>query len=282
VYLEMGKFPECIADCDAAVEKGREMRADYKMVARAIARKGTALEKSGDMEGAIAMYNKALTEHRSADVLTKLRACEAGLKKKTEEAYFDVDKATEEKEKGNDHFKAFRFPEAVAAYTEALRRNPNDHKLYSNRAACYMKLGAFMEAKSDADKCIAMDPKFPKGYTRKGAVQFFMKEYDKAIKTYEEGLKHDPENSELQEGIKRCVEMINKGNRGELSEEEMKARQERAMSDPEIQEILGDPVMRQVLQDMQADPKAAQDHMKNPMVMGKIQKLVNAGILQIR
>jgi stress-induced-phosphoprotein 1 len=33
---------------------------------------------------------------------------------------------------------------------------------------------------------------------------------------------------------------------------------------------------------MQADPKAAQDHMKNPMVMGKIQKLVNAGILQIR
>ena len=76
------------------------------------------------------------------------------------------------------------------------------------------------------------------------------------MQTYEEGLKHDPENSELQEGIKRCVEMINKGNRGELSEEEMKARQERAMSDPEIQEILGDPVMRQVLQDMQVGASA--------------------------
>jgi stress-induced-phosphoprotein 1 len=79
-----------------------------QMVARAMARKGTALEKSGDMEGAIAMYNKALTEHRSADVLNKLRACEALLKKKTEEAYFDVDKANEEKEKGNEHFKASR------------------------------------------------------------------------------------------------------------------------------------------------------------------------------
>jgi hypothetical protein len=31
VYLEMGKFQECIADCDAAVEKGRELRADYKV-----------------------------------------------------------------------------------------------------------------------------------------------------------------------------------------------------------------------------------------------------------
>jgi stress-induced-phosphoprotein 1 len=77
--------------------------------------------------------------------------------------------------------------------------------------------------------------------------------WNERMQTYEEGLKHDPENSELQDGIKRCVEMINKGNRGELSEEEMKARQERAMADPEIQEILGDPVMRQVLSDMQVN-----------------------------
>ena len=38
----------------------------------------------------------------------------------------------------------------------------------------------------------------------------------------------------------------------------------------------------QVLSDFQESPKAAQDHMKNPMVMGKIQKLVNAGIVQVR
>lgn len=38
----------------------------------------------------------------------------------------------------------------------------------------------------------------------------------------------------------------------------------------------------QVLVDFQENPKAAQEHMKNPMVMNKIQKLVNAGIVQIR
>lgn len=38
----------------------------------------------------------------------------------------------------------------------------------------------------------------------------------------------------------------------------------------------------QVLIDFQENPKAAQEHTKNPMVMNKIQKLVSAGIVQIR
>jgi stress-induced-phosphoprotein 1 len=74
---------------------------------------------------------------------------------------------------------------------------------YSNRAACYTKLGALPEGLKDAEKCIELDPTFSKGYNRKGAVQFFMKEYDKAMETYQEGLKHDPHNQELLDGIKR-------------------------------------------------------------------------------
>jgi hypothetical protein len=40
----------------------------------------------------------------------------------------------------------------------------------------------------------------------------------------------------------------------------------RAMRDPEVQEIMADPLMRQILQDSQQDPRALVDHMKNPMV----------------
>lgn len=37
-----------------------------------------------------------------------------------------------------------------------------------------------------------------------------LQEYDKAIETYQEGLKHDPDNQELKEGLMRCVQAINK------------------------------------------------------------------------
>ncbi|PNT54068.1 hypothetical protein POPTR_001G119500v4 [Populus trichocarpa] len=286
VYLEMGKNAKCIKDCDKAVERGRELRSDFKMVARALTRKGTALAKmarcSKDYERAIETFQKALTEHRNPDTLKKLNDAEKAKKDLEQQEYFDPKLAEEEREKGNEYFKQQKYPEAVKHYTESLRRNPKDPKAYSNRAACYTKLGALPEGLKDAEKCIELDPTFSKGYTRKGAVQFFMKEYDKALETYQEGLKHDPHNQDLLDGVRRCVEQLNKASRGDLTPEELKERQAKAMQDPEIQNILSDPVMRQVLVDFQENPKAAQEHTKNPMVMSKIQKLVHAGIVQMR
>ncbi|KAI4315293.1 hypothetical protein L6164_028119 [Bauhinia variegata] len=286
VYLEMGKYEECIKDCDKAVERGRELRSDFKMIARALTRKGTALVKmakcSKDFEPAIETFQKALTEHRNPDTLKKLNDAEKAKKELEQEEYFDPKIADEERDKGNEFFKQQKYPEAVKHYTEAIRRNPKDHKAYSNRAACYTKLGALPEGLKDADKCIEFDPTFSKGYTRKGAIQFFMKEYDKALETYQEGLKHDSNNQELLDGIRRCVEQINKASRGDLSPDELKERQAKAMQDPEIQNILQDPVMRQVLTDFQENPKAAQEHTKSPMVMNKIQKLISAGIVQMK
>jgi stress-induced-phosphoprotein 1 len=223
-----------------------------------------------------------LTEHRNPDTLKKLNDAEKAKKELEQQEYFDPKIADEEREKGNDFFKQQNYPEAVRHYTEALKRNPKDPRVYSNRAACYTKLGALPEGLKDAEKCIELDPTFTKGYTRKGAIQFFMKEYDKAMLTYQEGLKHDPNNQELTDGIRRCVEQVNKAGRGDLTPEELQERQAKGMQDPEIQGILTDPIMRQVLIDFQENPSAAQNHLKNPQVMNKIQKLVNAGIVQIK
>jgi stress-induced-phosphoprotein 1 len=172
-----------------AVETGRSVHADYKLIAKALTRKGTALMKlaktSKDYEAAIEVFNKALTEHRNPDTLKKLNDAERVKKELEQQEYFDPTIADTEREKGNEFFKQDKYPEAVKHYTEAIKRNPSDPKVYSNRAACYTKLGALPEGLKDANKCIELDPTFVKGYSRKGAIQFFMKEYDKALETYQ-------------------------------------------------------------------------------------------------
>ena len=45
--------------------------------------------------------------------------------------------------------------------------------------------------------------------------------------------------------------------------------------------IMQDPVMSAILQQAQSDPAALQEHMKNPSVRAKVQKLVAAGVIRV-
>jgi stress-induced-phosphoprotein 1 len=167
---------------------------------------------------------------RNPETLQRLNETERALKKKQEEEYINMELCNEQKEEGNQFFKEQKFPEAIKCYTEAIARGPPSvneecYKLFSNRAACYTKLGALPEAEKDADRCIELKPDFAKGYSRKAHAQFLTKEYTKAMKTYELGLTHDPESAELKQGLQRCMQQLSAAGRGELSEEELKERQ---------------------------------------------------------
>ena len=54
------------------------------------------------------------------------------------------------------------------------------------------------------------------------------------------------------------------------------------MADPEIQAILSDPVIQQVLRDVQENPREGQKAMRDPGVAAKIEKLINAGVLRTK
>jgi len=76
VYLEMGKYDESIADCQKAVELGRQLRTDYKHIGKALQRLGNTYMKLEKYDLAVEAYNKSLTEDRTSDTLKLLQKAE--------------------------------------------------------------------------------------------------------------------------------------------------------------------------------------------------------------
>ncbi|KAJ1954852.1 Hsp90 cochaperone, partial [Dipsacomyces acuminosporus] len=280
VYFEMGKHDECIETAKEAVEIGREHRADYKHIAKALGRIGTAYSKKDDVEKAIEFFNRSLTEHRTADILNKLRALEKLQKQREEEAYIDVDKSNEAREAGNSLFKAGKYAEAQKEYTEAIKRNPKDARNYSNRAACLTKLLAIPDALKDCETCVSLDPSFVKAYVRKANAQFLMRDYAEALDTLDAAKEKDTEqkhSAEIEQQIVKCYSAISEQNARTTPEEALK----RAQANPKISGLLSDPVMQNILQQMQSDPRAAREHLKNPAVASNLRKLMAAGIVRM-
>lgn len=278
---EKGDYDLAIKTCREAIDYGREVFADYKVLAKTFARAGNASQKLGDLPMAIEYFNKALTEHRTPEILTKLRAAEKELKIKEAESYVNPELAEQARELGNAKFKEANWPEAVKAYTEAVKRAPKDPRGYANRAAAYLKLMSFPEVVKDCDAAIAQDKTFFKAYSRKATAQLAMREYVKCINTLDEAREIDPEGRHTGE----IDDIYNKALSGRFARQENETEEqtlERASKDPEVLSILQDPVMNTILQQAQGNPAALRDHMKNPEVRKKINLLAAAGIIRTR
>ena len=59
------------------------------------------------------------------------------------------------KEKGNAFFKQKEYGKAIEQYTFAIECDPQNHALYTNRAACYATMGEWEKVLRDADRAIA-------------------------------------------------------------------------------------------------------------------------------
>lgn len=265
VYFEKADYQKCIEVATKAVDESLELRADYKTVAKAYGRIGNAYLKLADLDNAIKFYSKSLTEHRTPEILTKLRETEKAKVVADREAYIDPAKAEAAREEGNTAFKAGNWPEAVKHYSEAVKRLPNDPRGYNNRSAAYTKLMALPEALKDADEAIKQDPTFIKAYIRKALVQQAMKELTPALETLQKAMDKDTEKKHARE-IETNMNKILMELQTQRSTETDEETYNRAMRDPEVAEIMNDPVMRQILSDAQQNPQALQDHMKNPMI----------------
>ena len=203
------------------------------IIHRAFGRIGSSYEKLNDLSLAVENYQKSLTEHRTPDILNKLRAAEKAKIKAEKESYISPEEADKARELGNQKFKEADWPGAVEAYTEMTKRQPDDPRGYANRAAALIKLMTFPGAVADCDEAIKRDPKFIKAYLRKAQAYFAMKEYSKCLDVLTEASEHDEGGAnrrEIEAQQAKALQANFAGREGETEEQTM----ERIQKDPEV------------------------------------------------
>ncbi|KUI70530.1 hypothetical protein VM1G_05731 [Cytospora mali] len=281
--FEKGDYAKCIEACTQAVEEGREIYADFKLIAKAYARIGTAYEKQGDLEKAIEYYNMSLREHRTADTLNKLRAAEKRKLEEAKKALINPEKAEEARIRGNEFFKKADWTEAYNAYEDMAKRAPEDPRSYSNKAAALIKLGELPSALDECNTAIKKDKTFIRAYIRKAQTLFMMKRFSDCLDACEEAADVDNQHhnganaKEIEQQQQKALAKMYERRENETEEQ----TRQRIMQDPDIMSIMQDPVMQAILQQAQSEPAALREHMKNANVRSKIQKLIAAGVIRV-
>lgn len=174
---------------------------------------------------------------------------------------------------------AGKLEEAVALYSEALTIDPGNHVLYSNRSAAYAKAGKYLEALQDAEKTVSIKPDWGKGHSRKGAALAYLGRDIEAQRAYEEGLKHEPNNEQLKEGLQEVRAKLASNQGAKLMNPFAGPDvMNKLQNNPKTKTMLDDPTYRQLIQELQSNPGAMATKLGDPRVLTTLSVLLGVDL----
>ncbi|KAK1647810.1 hypothetical protein QYE76_065615 [Lolium multiflorum] len=109
------------------------------------------------------------------------------------------------KSRAHQAFKSGNYLIAVKIYDEAMKLNPGDATLLSNKSLCWLRFGYGKEALEDAQACRRMRPGWAKACYREGCALMLLKDYEKACGAFLEGVKLEAGNTEIEEGLREAL-----------------------------------------------------------------------------
>ncbi len=113
--------------------------------------------------------------------------------------------AAQLKDAGNKAFAAKKYQEAVELYSKAIDLDGGNHVLWGNRSAAKAGLKDWSAALADAEQTVKINPKWAKGYARKGAALHGLHRWDEAVSAYEAGIAVE-DSPALQKGLTEVKE----------------------------------------------------------------------------
>ncbi|VAH07977.1 unnamed protein product [Triticum turgidum subsp. durum] len=108
----------------------------------------------------------------------------------------------------NVAFKTEQYLCAAKCYTMAIRFDPNNATLYSNRSLCWLRMGEGDKALWDANQCRKLLLDCPKAFYRQGAALMLLKDYKGASEHFLDGLKLDPANTEMEDALRKAYDAM--------------------------------------------------------------------------
>ena len=157
--------------------------------------------------------------------------------------------------------------------------DPENHVLYSNRSAAHTKAGRYSDALIDAEKTVALKPEWGKGYSRKGAALAYLGRDFEAQKAYEEGIRYDPGNEQLKEGLREV--------RAKLSSQQGAKMMnpfsgpdvmDKLRNNPKTKSMMNDPSYLQLVQELQTNPNSMATKLGDPRVLTTLSVLLGVDI----
>lgn len=112
------------------------------------------------------------------------------------------------KDEGNAAFKLGKWGLAIKCYTSGIREDPNNHLLYSNRCAAWLKMSKDHKALEDAEKCIQLQPLWAKGYYRRGCALRELLRDDEALAALREAAELAPSDAEIRNKLAEVLQRV--------------------------------------------------------------------------
>ena len=283
VLIEKKEFDLALQECVEAEKVYNETEPRLRKsedLAKIYARQARIYELQDKIEESISYFNKSLLESKEYKVEQELKRVKNEKKLKDEKNYLNPELGAQARDRGNKLFSDGKFTEALVEYQDAIKRNPKDAKSYNNRATCYVKLMEYNLAIKEVEKALEIEPTFVKALVRKGSIHHVLKEYHKATEVLERALTIDPEDESAKDQLRK-TRMAISGDMHNQTEGNDEERMRRAMADPEIQQLMMDPMLKIALGKMQEDPKNAHTYFNDKTLGPKLQKLIQAGIIKV-
>lgn len=110
------------------------------------------------------------------------------------------------KEKGNSCVREEKYEEAIFHYTHALKLDPNNYSIYSNRSLAFLRMQQYYFSMEDALQTIKVAPEWAKGYFRKGEVEFATFHFSEALSSYGKALARQRDDPNIRHALTKTTQ----------------------------------------------------------------------------